>query len=200
MKEEKVRLVFVTNNSHKLEEIRKIAGDKIEILSLADINCSDEIPETADTIRENALMKAHYVAEKYGVDCFADDTGLEVEALNGAPGVHTARYASVNGHDTLANMQLLLQNLKGVTNRKACFVTVIALIKDDKEMTFEGICPGIIREEMHGDAGFGYDPVFQPDGFDMTFAEMGTEEKNKISHRGKATCLLMDYLLDDNSL
>lgn len=200
MKEEKVRLVFVTNNSHKLEEIRKIAGDKIEILSLADINCSDEIPETADTIRENALMKARYVAEKYGVDCFADDTGLEVEALNGAPGVHTARYATVNGHDTLANMQLLLQNLQGVTNRKARFVTVIALIKDGKEMTFEGICPGIIREEMHGDAGFGYDPVFQPDGFDMTFAEMGTEEKNKISHRGKATCQLMDYLMDDNGL
>lgn len=196
MKEEKVKLVFVTNNSHKLEEIRNIAGDKIDILSLADINCCEEIPETADTISGNAMMKARYVSERYGMDCFADDTGLEVEALGGSPGVHTARYATVNGHDTLANMQLLLQNMKGETNRKARFVTVIALIKDGEEQTFEGICPGEIREEMRGAAGFGYDPIFQPDGYEKTFAQMSTEEKNEISHRGKATRKLTDYLLN----
>lgn len=147
MTTEKTKLVFVTNNPHKLEEIRNIAGDKFIICSLDDINCHEDIPETADTIRENALMKARYVADKYGVDCFADDTGLEVTALGGAPGVHTARYASANGHDTLGNMQLLLKNLEGVSDRSAQFVTWIALIKGGEERTFEGVCRGEILEK-----------------------------------------------------
>lgn len=194
MTKEKVNLVFVTNNPHKLEEIRSIAGDKINILSLKDINCNEEIPETADTIRGNALMKARYVAEKYGVDCFADDTGLEVKALNGAPGVHTARYASASGHDTMGNMQLLLENLKNEDDRSARFVTWIALISAGKEIAFEGECRGTIEKEMHGTAGFGYDPVFCPQGYGVTFAEMLPEQKNEISHRGKATRKLLDYI------
>lgn len=194
MTKEKVNLVFVTNNPHKLEEIRSIAGDRINILSLKDINCSEDIPETADTIRGNALMKARYVADKYGVDCFADDTGLEVKALNGAPGVHTARYASENGHDTMGNMQLLLKNLEDVDDRSARFATWIALISAGSEITFEGECPGTIEKEMHGTAGFGYDPVFRPDGYGITFAEMTPEQKNEISHRGKATRKLLEYI------
>lgn len=194
MSKEKVKLVFVTNNPHKLEEIRNMAGDRFDILSLSDINCYEEIPETADTIAGNALMKARYVAEKYGVDCFADDTGLEVKALGGAPGVHTARYASAAGHDTLSNMQLLLHNLEGATDRSARFVTNIALIRDGEETLFEGICSGTILEIMQGDKGFGYDPVFRPDGFEKTFAEMDNSQKNAVSHRGKATRKLIDYL------
>lgn len=190
----KVSLVFVTNNPHKLEEIRHIAGDKFKILSLNDIDCHEEIPETADTIAGNALMKARYVADKYGVDCFADDTGLEVAALGGAPGVHTARYALANGHDTMGNMQLLLHNIEGAADRSARFVTCIALIKDGKETLFEGICSGTILEKMQGEGGFGYDPVFRPDGFDLTFAEMENAQKNAVSHRGKATRKLIEYL------
>lgn len=188
------KLIFVTNNPHKLEEIRNIVGDRIEICSLKEIECFEEIPETADTIRDNAIMKAQYVAEKYGVDCFADDTGLEVAALGGAPGVHTARYASAEGHDTLGNMQLLLQNLEGVADRSARFVTWIALIIDGEIRTFEGVCEGEILAEMQGSEGFGYDPVFSPDGYEETFAQMSAEQKNAISHRGRATRKLIDYL------
>lgn len=194
MTKEKVDLVFVTNNPHKLEEIRSIAGDRVNILSLKDIDCSEEIPETADTIRGNALMKARYVAEKYGVACFADDTGLEVKALNGAPGVHTARYASENGHDTLGNMQLLLKNLENEDDRSARFVTWIALEAGGKEIAFEGECRGSIEKEMHGTAGFGYDPVFRPEGYGITFAEMTAEQKNAISHRSNAARKLLEYI------
>lgn len=194
MTEKLKKLVFVTNNPHKLEEIRNIAGDRFQICSLKDIGCCEEIPETADTIRENALMKARYVAEKYGVDCFADDTGLEVTALGGAPGVHTARYASASGHDTAGNMQLLLHNLADADDRSARFVTWIALVIDGKATTFEGVCEGTILESMHGEGGFGYDPVFRPDGFDVTFAQMSGDQKNAVSHRGKATRKLIDYL------
>lgn len=190
----KKTLVFATNNLHKLQEIRDIVGDGYEVRSLADIGCHEEIPETADTIRGNAIMKARYVAEKYGVDCFADDTGLEVEALGGAPGVHTARYASSQGHDSMANMQLLLRNLEGKTNRKARFVTCIALVEDGNVTTFEGICPGTILETMEGEGGFGYDPVFRPDGSESTFASMTADAKNAVSHRGRATRQLIDYL------
>ena len=192
----KRKLIFVTNNPHKLEEIRKIVGERIEIYSLKEINCLEEIPETADTIRDNAIMKAQYVAEKYGVDCFADDTGLEVSALGGAPGVHTARYASAEGHDTIGNMQLLLQNLEGETDRSAQFVTYIALIIKGEIQTFEGICKGTILTQMQGNEGFGYDPIFQPEGFEKTFAQMSSEQKNAVSHRGKATRKLIEYLKD----
>ena len=192
----KRKLIFVTNNPHKLEEIRKIVGDRIEIYSLKEINCLEEIPETADTIRDNAIMKAQYVAEKYGVDCFADDTGLEVSALGGAPGVHTARYASEEGHDTIGNMQLLLQNIEGETDRSAQFVTYIALIIKGEIRTFEGVCKGTILTQMQGNEGFGYDPIFQPEGFEETFAQMSSEQKNAVSHRGKATRKLIEYLKD----
>ena len=192
----KRKLIFVTNNPHKLEEIRKIVGDRIEIYSLKEINCLEEIPETADTIRDNAIMKAQYVAEKYGVDCFADDTGLEVSALGGAPGVHTARYASAEGHDTIGNMQLLLQNLEGKTDRSAQFVTYIALIIKGEIQTFEGVCKGTILTQMQGNEGFGYDPIFQPEGFEETFSQMTSEQKNAVSHRGKATRKLIEYLKD----
>lgn len=192
----KRKLIFVTNNPHKLEEIRKIVGERIEIYSLKEINCLEEIPETADTIRDNAIMKAQYVAEKYGVDCFADDTGLEVSALGGAPGVHTARYASEEGHDTIGNMQLLLQNIEGETDRSAQFVTYIALIIKGEIRTFEGICKGTILTQMQGNEGFGYDPIFQPEGFEKTFAQMTSEQKNAVSHRGKATRKLIEYLKD----
>lgn len=188
------KLIFVTNNPHKLEEIRKIVGERIKIYSLKDINCFEEIPETADTIRDNAIMKAQYVADKYGVDCFADDTGLEVSALGGAPGVHTARYASAEGHDTMGNMQLLLQNLEGETDRSAQFVTYIALIIKGEIQTFDGVCKGTILAQMRGNEGFGYDPIFQPEGFEETFAEMSSEQKNAVSHRGKATRKLIEYL------
>lgn len=192
----KRKLIFVTNNPHKLEEIRKIVGERIKIYSLKDINCFEEIPETADTIRDNAIMKAQYVADKYGVDCFADDTGLEVSALGGAPGVHTARYASAEGHDTMGNMQLLLQNLEGETDRSAQFVTYIALIIKGEIQTFDGVCKGTILAQMRGSEGFGYDPIFQPEGFEETFAEMSSEQKNAVSHRGKATRKLIEYLKD----
>lgn len=194
MTEKLKNLVFVTNNPHKLEEIRSIAGDRFEIRSLSDIGCKEEIPETADTIKGNALMKARYVAEKYGVDCFADDTGLEVKALGGAPGVHTARYSSASGHDTTGNMQLLLHNLENEDDRSARFVTWIALIVDGKETVFEGVCNGTILDSRQGDGGFGYDPVFRPEGFDVTFAQMSSDDKNAVSHRGKATRKLIDYL------
>lgn len=165
---------------------------KIEILSLKDIDCDDDIPETADTLEGNAIIKARWVKNRYGYDCFADDTGLEVEVLNGAPGVYSARYAG-DGHDSQANMKLLLSNMMDKDNRKARFRTVVALIEGDDERLFEGIVNGFITNEPKGTSGFGYDPIFQPEGHDVTFAEMNAEEKNSISHRGRAVAKLIDY-------
>lgn len=189
------KLVFATNNAHKLEEIRAILGDKVEILSLNDIDCHADIPETADTLQGNAALKAQYIYENYGLDCFADDTGLEVEALNGAPGIYSARYAGGEGHDSEANMKKLLSEMQDKDNRNARFRTVICLIEDGKEHFFEGIVNGSIIRERKGGAGFGYDPVFIPDGYSETFAEMGNDEKNKISHRARAVQKLCEYLL-----
>ena len=200
------KIVFATNNAHKLSEIRQILGERIEVLSLNDIGCHADIPETADTLKGNALQKAEYVATHYHIDCFADDTGLEVDALGGAPGVHSARYAGGEGHDSEANMRKLLAELGENNNRKARFRTVIALIElEDDESTefplhfnntkfFEGIVEGQITRERHGDKGFGYDPIFQPDGYEQTFAELGMEIKNRISHRARAVEKLVRYL------
>lgn len=188
------KLVFATNNAHKLEEIRAILGDKVEILSLNDIHCHADIPETADTLEGNAALKAAYIYEHYGLDCFADDTGLEVEALNGAPGIYSARYAGGEGHDSEANMKKLLREMEGKENRRAQFRTAICLIERGKETLFEGIVKGEIIREKRGGSGFGYDPVFVPEGYTETFAEMGSEEKNKISHRARAVQQLCVYL------
>jgi len=192
----KLKLVFATNNAHKLEEIRAILGDKIEILSLSDIDCHADIPETADTLQGNALLKAQYVYTHYRLNCFADDTGLEVEALNGAPGVHTARYAAGEQHDSEANMKLLLHNLRYEENRNAQFRTVIALIFNGKEYFFEGKVEGDIIKEKRGSEGFGYDPIFIPKGYYKTFAELGADIKNSISHRAKAVELLCKFLTE----
>lgn len=191
---EKRKLVFATNNNHKLEEIRTILGQQIDVLSLKDINCHEDIPETAETLEGNALIKARFVYEHYHLDCFADDTGLEVEALNGAPGVYSARYAGGEGHDSEANMKKLLQEMQGKANRKARFRTVIAFIEGGDTHLFEGTVHGNITEEKQGDSGFGYDPIFRPDGFSETFAEMGNEAKNQISHRANAVKKLCEYL------
>ncbi len=189
-----MKLVFATNNKHKLDEVRKItARQNIEIVSLEDINCFDDIPETADTLEGNALQKAKYVKDKFGMDCFADDTGLEVEALNNAPGVYSARYAGLN-HDSEANMQKLLHELDGKENRKARFRTVISLILNGEIHTFEGIVNGSISTSKHGENGFGYDPIFIPEGYDQTFAELGNDIKNTISHRAKAVEKLDEFL------
>lgn len=212
-----MKIVFATNNKHKLDEIRSILGDSIEVLSLKDIACNVDIPETGKTLEENALQKAQYVYDNYHIDCFADDTGLEVEALDGAPGVYSARYAALpdnpvksegaaSSHDSEANMTRLLYELNSKDNRKARFRTVIALIqKKDvcpcgctsiKEIhKFEGIIEGEIIQERRGGEGFGYDPIFQPDGYDETFAELGMDIKNHISHRARATQKLAEYLL-----
>ena len=186
-------IVFATNNAHKLEEVRAIISDKIKIVSLSDIGCHDDIPETADTLEGNALLKAAYIKKHFGYDCFADDTGLEVEALNGEPGVRSARYAGY-AHDSNANIAKLLHALEGQLNRKARFRTVIAFIGNDKTTCFEGIINGEIIEEKRGETGFGYDPVFIPDGYSQTFAELGAEIKNKISHRAIAVCKLAEHL------
>lgn len=188
------KLVFATNNAHKLEEIRAILGEKVEILSLKDIHCDTDIPETADTLEGNAALKAEFIYEHYGLDCFADDTGLEVEALGGAPGVYSARYAGGEGHDSEANMKKLLKELLGETNRKAQFRTAICLIEGGEEHLFEGVVKGEIIEEKRGNSGFGYDPVFVPEGFSQTFAELGAEIKNQISHRARAVQCLCEYL------
>lgn len=190
----KRKLVFATNNAHKLDEISSILGEKVELLSLKDINCHVDIPETADTLEGNAMLKAEYIFENYGLDCFADDTGLEVEALDGAPGVYSARYARGGGHNAEANMQQLLQNMQGVQNRKAQFRTAICLILDGKKHLFEGIVKGEIIKEKRGGSGFGYDPIFVPEGYAKTFAEMGNETKNKISHRALAVEKLCRFL------
>lgn len=205
------KIVFATNNQHKLEEIRSILGDDFEVLSLSDIGCHEDIPETSDTLEGNAMQKAQYVFDKYGYDCFADDTGLEVDALGGEPGIYSARYAALDGddsisHDSEANMAKLLRKLEGVENRKARFRTVIALIttKDNSPsligregvglLLFEGIVKGSIIRERRGGEGFGYDPIFQPEGYDQTFAELGSEVKNHISHRARAVEKLAHYL------
>ena len=206
-----MKIVFATNNAHKLSEIRSILGDSIEVLSLKDIGCDVDIPETGTTLEDNALQKAQYIYDHYHMDCFADDTGLEVEALNGAPGIYSARYASMDStttavsHDSEANMARLLKELGNHNNRKARFRTVIALIqKKDvcpcgctsiKEVhKFEGIVEGQIIRERRGGEGFGYDPIFQPDGYDQTFAELGMDIKNHISHRARAVQKLAEYL------
>ena len=186
-------IVFATNNQHKLSELRRIVGERFHILSLSDIGCHEDIPETADTLTGNAFQKARYVKEHYGYDCFADDTGLMVDALGGAPGVYSARYAGP-GHDSAANMRLLLHNMQGVTDRSARFVTVIALLLNGEELTFEGCVEGEILTAPEGEGGFGYDPVFRPEGHDVSFALMTADAKNAISHRGRATARLMEYL------
>ena len=187
-------IVFATNNAHKLAEARAILDGKVEVRSLNDIDCHDDIPETAPTLEGNALMKARWVSERYGVDCFADDTGLEVDALGGEPGVRSARYAPGAGHDSAANMKLLLEKLTGKSDRAARFRTVVALITAGKERTVEGKCEGRITESPSGAGGFGYDPVFQPAGESRTFAEMSEGEKNAISHRGEAMRRLAELL------
>ena len=208
-----MKIVFATNNAHKLQEIRAILGPSFEVVSLTDIGCHEDIPETGQTLEENAMMKAEYVYNKYQLSCFADDTGLEVDALDGAPGVYSARYAAMAAsgstaaisHDSEANMTRLLHELGNNNNRKARFRTVIALIeKKDvcpcgctaikKVHTFEGIVNGEIIRERRGGEGFGYDPIFQPEGYDQTFAELGADIKNQISHRARATQKLAEYL------
>ena len=210
-----MKIVFATNNQHKLEEICAILGPQFEVVSLSDIGCHEDIPETGQTLEENALMKAEYIYNKYHLSCFADDTGLEVEALDGAPGVYSARYAALSGvpdgfaigksHDSEANMARLLRELGDSDNRRARFRTVIALIeKRDvcpcgctsiKQIhRFEGIVEGEITREKSGAEGFGYDPIFRPDGYDKTFAELGADIKNRISHRARATQKLAEYL------
>lgn len=187
------KLVIATNNAHKLEEIKAILGNEFELLSLKDIHCDVDIPENSDTLEGNASQKSHYVYENYGLDCFADDTGLEVEALGGAPGVHTARYAT-EGHDTDANTRKLLHELEGVKNRKARFRTIVSLIENGVEHQFEGIVNGEITTEKKGEKGFGYDPVFIPEGYTETFAELGVDVKNQVSHRSRAIAKLCEYL------
>ena len=189
------KMVVATNNAHKLKEIAAILGQEIELLSLKDIQCFADIPETADTLEGNARQKAMYIYENYGMDCFADDNGLEVEALGGAPGVFSARYAG-EGHDSEANMQKLLKELAGKENRKAQFRTVICLIRNGKEHLFEGIVKGEIIQEKRGGEGFGYDPIFVPEGYDLTFAELGDDVKNTISHRARAVEKLCQFLLN----
>lgn len=187
-------IVFATHNAHKLEEVRRIIGDRTEVKSMAEIGCHDDIPETADTLEGNAELKARYISERYGVDCFADDTGLEVAALNGAPGVYSARYA---GEDCspAANVKKLLRELDGCTDRRARFRTVIALCRNGKLQTVEGIVNGSIALAPRGDGDFGYDPVFIPDEVpDLTFAQMTIEDKNAISHRGRAMAKLLEII------
>ncbi len=191
------KVVFATNNKNKLAEIREmLAGSGIEVLSLADIGCHADIPETSPTIEGNAIQKAQYVFDNYHISCFADDTGLEVTALGGAPGVYSARYAGGEGHDSEANMAKLLSELNGKSDRSAQFRTAIAFILegDGEPKLFEGIVKGEIITEKRGGEGFGYDPIFRPEGYDMTFAELGHEIKNKISHRARAVMKLVEYL------
>ncbi|HBN46886.1 MAG TPA: non-canonical purine NTP pyrophosphatase [Prevotella sp.] len=196
-----MKIVFATNNQHKLQEIREILGDQFEILSLSDIGCHEDIPETGNTLEANAHQKAEYVFDHYHIDCFADDTGLEVDALGGAPGVHSARYADGTDHDSEANMAKLLRELGDTPNRHARFRTVISLIQMEggnpvcsREYQFEGSVEGRIDREKHGNGGFGYDPLFIPEGHDKSFAELGEEVKNQISHRARAVKKLAEWL------
>lgn len=188
-----MELVFATNNQHKLEELQALLGSKIRLLSLNDIGCSDEIPEEQPTLEGNASQKAFYVFNKFGFNCFADDTGLEIESLNGEPGVYSARYAGEEKNPQ-ANMNKVLRLMEKINNRKARFRTVISLVVDGTEVQFEGVVDGEILTEKHGDKGFGYDPLFKPAGFQKTFAEMNMTEKNSISHRGRAVEKLVNYL------
>lgn len=187
----KQKIVFATNNTHKLEEVASILGESYEVMSLREIGCHDDIPETADTFAGNAIQKARYIKEHYGYDCFADDSGLEVDALGGAPGVFSARYS---GGGSEANMEKLLHNLTEKNERGAQFRTVIALLVGEETHLFEGIVRGTIIHERRGEGGFGYDPIFVPEGYDLTFAELGSEVKNRISHRAKAVEKLAEYL------
>lgn len=187
------RLIFATGNKNKLREARAIIGPAFDVLGLDDIGCHEEIPETQPTIEGNSRQKAQWLKRRYGVDCFSDDTGLEVEALDGAPGVRSARYAT-DGHDMDANVTLLLKNMQGVNNRKARFRTVVTLILNGEEHQFEGVVEGHITCQRSGNEGFGYDPVFVPEGESRTFAEMSDDEKNAISHRGRALRLLARFL------
>ena len=186
-------LIFATNNAHKLAEVEAVLGDRFRLLTPRDCGITEEIPEEQPTLEGNALQKARYIHERTGRDCFADDTGLEVEALGGAPGVHSARYAT-DGHDFAANNRLLLRNLAGASTRRARFRPVIALILDGRESLFQGAVEGRIAETEAGCGGFGYDPLFVPEGCDRTFAEMTDEQKNALSHRGRAVRKLAEYL------
>jgi len=190
----RMKLVFATNNPHKLQEISHLLNSSIELLSLNDINCNDEIPENQETLEGNAAEKSFYIYNKYGFNCFADDTGLEIEALNGEPGVYSARYAG-DERSAENNMNLVLEKLAKIKNRKARFRTVISLVIDGREIQFEGIVDGQILEEKRGKTGFGYDPIFQPEESHLSFAEMPMEEKSKISHRGRAVQKLVEYLI-----
>ena len=188
-----MKIVFATNNAHKLDEVRQVVGEKFEIVSLRECGIVEDIPENEPTLEGNALAKARYIYERTGFNCFADDTGLEVDALGGEPGVRSARYAT-DGHDDEANKRLLLERLQGVENRAAQFRTAVALIMGGKDYLFEGIVRGDIATEQHGEGGFGYDPLFFPEGGDLTFAQMSSEEKNAISHRGRAVRKLAEFL------
>lgn len=187
------KLVFATNNAHKLSEVKAILESEYQIVSLSDFNCNEDIAETADNLEGNALIKAKYIHEKFGLDCFADDTGLEIEALNGAPGVFSARYAGEN-HDAQKNMSKVLDQMRDSTNRKARFRTVIALIQGNTTIFFEGKIEGKISLKPSGQSGFGYDPIFIPEGYKLSFAELSTEVKNSISHRALAVQKLTEYL------
>ncbi|MBS7566643.1 non-canonical purine NTP diphosphatase [Mucilaginibacter sp. Bleaf8] len=186
-------LVFATHNNHKLQEVAAKTGSQLQLLSLTDIGCMEDIPETGTTFQENASIKSHYVFDRYKVNCFADDSGLEIEALNNEPGVYSARYAGEHGNHE-ANINKVLTNLNGVTNRKARFRTVISLLWNGEEHFFDGTVNGTIRTERVGAQGFGYDPIFEPEGYDITFAEMSMEQKNSISHRAIAMEKLIDFL------
>ena len=188
-----MKIVFATNNAHKLSEVKAVLGDGYELVTLKEVGITEDIPETGDTLDENASLKARYVYERTGLDCFADDTGLEVEALGGAPGVRSARYAT-DGHDFAANNRKLLKELDGVTNREARFRTVISLIASGEEIQVEGVVNGVIALSESGSEGFGYDPLFIPEGKSVTFAEMSSDEKNSISHRGRAVAELVKVL------
>lgn len=192
------QIVFATNNKHKLDEVRAIVGMYFDVLSLSDIGCHEDIPETGDTFEENAIMKARYIKEKYGYDCFADDSGLEVTALNNAPGVLSARYAG-EPSNSLRNIEKLMQNMQGIADRSARFRTCIALLYAGEEYIFEGCIEGSIIDTLRGENGFGYDPLFMPQGYDITFAEMSSDKKNKISHRAIATKRLVEFLTNSEA-
>jgi len=187
------KLVFATNNLHKLQEVKPLLANKFNLLSLADIGFTEEIPEDFDTLELNASQKAWHIYNRFGIDCFADDTGLEVDALNGAPGVYSARYAGEHKNPQ-DNIVKILAELNGVSNRKARFRTVISLVIGGNETLFEGVVEGVILTEKHGEAGFGYDPIFMPDGYNVSFAQMELDAKNAISHRGRAVSKLVSFL------
>lgn len=188
-----MKIVFATNNAHKLDEVRQVVGQKFEVVSLRECGITEDIPENEPTLEGNALAKARYIFSRTGLDCFADDTGLEVDALGGEPGVRSARYAT-DGHDDEANKRLLLERLQGAESRAAQFRTAVALILGGEEYLFEGVVRGTITTEQQGEGGFGYDPLFVPEGYEKTFAQMSADEKNAISHRGRAVRKLAEFL------